>query len=161
MNVMAQAHKLTKQYLPSDWFEGATYKVVFKSKLKQAHKEYKDMTQEENAKKAAHKAWAIEHFQDCINGTVEAFEALDVNDYYVAIENNERLADYTLLAHKVEGDTSSPLGWANYKDAIKTHSRQADMYVVAYPGTCKLHAQTHLSRTIEFLQAQLEQIKAN
>ncbi|QNO00259.1 hypothetical protein QGX21_gp058 [Pseudomonas phage phiPsa315] len=159
MNVMAQAHKDTRDHIAQSCNQW-NYRKLFAAKLRQAHKVNKQM-QEENAKKAAHKAWAIAHFQDCINGTVEHFEALGVNDYYIAIENNKQLHDYTLLTHKVEGDTSSPLGWANYKDAIKTHSRQADQYVIAYPGTCKLHAQTHLSRTIEFLQAQLDQIKAN
>lgn len=156
MNVMKNAHaqaKAAKVERPN-----MSYRLLFRLALIQSHKEYKQMEAE---KKAAHKAWAIEHFEDCIAKTVVHYDALGVNDYYVAIEHSKARNDYTLLTHKVEGDTSSPLGWSNYADAIKTHSRQADQYVLAYPGTVKLHAQTYLSKVLESLYENLEQIKAN
>lgn len=159
MNVMAKAHELTRNAMAKVDKSVCviTYRQALSVYLREAHR----MNKEEQSKKAAHKAWAIAHFEDCIAKTVVHFEALSVNDYYIAIENNKQTADYTLLQHKNLDDVNSPLGWANYQDAIKTHSRQADEYIKAFPGVCKLHAMSHLQRTIEFLQIQLDQIKAN
>lgn len=155
MNVMKEAHKQANELLASR--PNIAYRTALILGLIHAHKVNKQMKAEE---KAAHKAWAIKHFEDCIEATLVHFEALNVNDFYIAILNNERTNDYTLLQHKIKGDTSSPLGWAGYADAIKTHSRQADMYLLSYEGTVKLHAQTHLSKTLDYLRNELEQIKA-
>ena len=155
MNVMAQAHKVTRETVNASPVK-LSYRPLFIANLKDAHK----MNKEEQAKKDAHKAWAIEHFEDCIEKTLKHFEALGVNDFYVAILNNARTNDYTLLQHKVEGDVNSPLGWANYKDAIKTSRKHAEQYEIAFPSVVKLHAQTHLSKTLDYLRDQLEQIKA-
>lgn len=155
MNVMKEAHKQANELLASR--PNIAYRTALILGLIHAHKVNKQMKAEE---KAAHKAWAIKHFEECIEATLVHFEALDVNDFYVALLNCERTNDYTLLQHKVKGDTSSPLGWANYADAIKTHSKQAEQYEIAFPSVVKLHAQTHLSKTLDYLRNELEQIKA-
>lgn len=102
--------------------------------------------------------FAIDHFEKCIASTVERYEAMGVNDYYIAVENNKELNDYTILQHKVIGDTSSPLGWANYASAIVTHRAQAIQYEIAFPGVVKLHAMTYLSSVIESFRDNLAQI---
>lgn len=51
MNVMAQAHKLTRDYIKNAGqfvLQLTTYKELFKSALKQAHKEFKAMQAEKN-----------------------------------------------------------------------------------------------------------------
>ncbi|MNC42249.1 hypothetical protein D3C75_910580 [compost metagenome] len=143
MNVMMKAHADTRSYMVER--SDKSYREVFAAMLKNAHWHYKQEVKQMNAEKE----FAIKHFEDVITKTLVHFEKLGVNDYYVAIENNAKLNDYTLLAHKVEGDTNSPLGWAAYANAIVTTGKQADEYVKAYPGVCKLHAQTYLSKVLD------------
>lgn len=155
MNVMAEAHKATKEFFASVTETGLTYRVVLTIKLRVKHREYKAM----QLTKDQEKLLAIKHFEDAIASTLEHFESLGVNSYYIAIENNAQLNDYTILAHTVEGDTSSPLGWSNYDGAIRVDGRQADMYVLAYPGTVKLHAQTYLSKVLDNFRELLEKVQ--
>lgn len=150
MNVMAEAHKRTKAFIAKGECL-MSYAAVLRVTLRHCHSENKAMNNE--------KAFAIKHFEDVIAGTLVHFEKLGVNDYYIAVENNAQMNDYTILAHKVEGDTSSPLGWSNYANAIVTHSTQADEYVKSFPGVVKLHAQTYLSKVIESFRDNLEQIQ--
>jgi hypothetical protein len=153
MNVMKKAHEMAKaenirlltSYRPAIIIP---YRELLSAALKKAHK----MNKEQMA--------AVKHFEDCIAKTLVHFEELGVNDYYIAVENNSQLHDYTLLQHKDVNDKQSPLGWASYSTAIVTHPAQADEYVKAFPGVVKLHAQTHLSRTMEFMQAQIDEIKS-
>lgn len=140
MNVMKEAHKQAKELLAVR--PNIAYRVALTLGLINAHKEYK-MNKEQQ------KALAIAHFEGIIAKTLVHFEALGVNDYYIAVENNAQLHDYTILQHKDVNDKQSPLGWASYSTAIVTHPAQADEYVKAFPGVCKLHAQTHLSNVLE------------
>ena len=146
MNVMKVAHNQAKLIRVGT---DMSYREALRIALRQAHKAYKAM-------KNAEKQMAIAHFEDVISRTLVQFEKLGVNDYYVAVENNAKLNDYTLLTHKVEGDTSSALGWASYSTAIVTSAKQADMYVNAYPGVVKLHAQTYLSKVLDNFRDGLE-----
>jgi hypothetical protein len=153
MNVMKVAHQQARLVLVERPNLG--YRLAFRLSMIEAHKVNKQMKEREAAK-----LQAIAHFEGCIKSTLEVLETVGINDYYIALCNNEKLQDYTLLRHKVEGDTSSPLGWANYRQAIRTHGKQADQYVIAYPTTVKLHAQTHLLKTVEYLAEQVAMIKA-
>lgn len=145
MNVMKKAHEMTKvvKENASEWPKGS-YARILKEMLKHYHKEFKAM----QLTKDQEKLLAIKHF-----------EKLGVNDYYIAVENNAQLNDYTILAHKVEGDTSSALGWSNYAGALITNGNQADMYVKAYPGVVKLHAQTYLSKVLDNFRELLEKVQ--
>lgn len=156
MNVMKKAHEMTKvvKENASEWPKGS-YARILKEMLKHYHKEFKAM----QLTKDQEKLLAIKHFEDAIASTLEHFEKLGVNDYYIAVENNAQLNDYTILAHKVEGDTSSALGWSNYAGALITNGNQADMYVKAYPGVCKLHAQTYLSKVLDNFRELLEKVQ--
>ena len=157
MNVMKKAHELVKTKI-AQWAdsgvnlrESFSYVQLLSMALKQAHKEYKQMN--------AEKQMAVKHFEDAITQTLEHFEKLGVNDYYIAVENNAQLNDYTILAHKVVGDTSSALGWSNYAGALITNGKQADEYVKSYPGVVKLHAQTYLSKVLDVFRDNLEKIQ--
>jgi hypothetical protein len=155
---MKRAHELTVKRWNAKLLNGiqpAPYKVLFAIALKDAHKEFKAM----QLTKEQEKLLAIKHFESAIASTLEHFEKLGVNDYYVAVENNAQLNDYTILAHKVEGDTSSALGWSNYAGALVVSGKQADMYVVAYQGVVKLHAQTYLSKVLDNFRELLEKVK--
>jgi hypothetical protein len=148
MNVMKAAHKATRETVAQALSSGLklNYRSMFVAALKDCHKMNKEQM------------FAVKHFEDCIARTVERYESLNVNDYYIAIENNAQLNDYTILQHKVKDDTNSPLGWANYASAIVTHKAQAEQYVIAFPGVCKLHAMTYLSNVIESFRDNLKQI---
>jgi hypothetical protein len=151
---MAEAHKRTKAFIA----KGSclmTYAAVLRVTLRHCHSENKAM----QLTKDQEKALAIKHFEDAIAGTLEHFEKLGVNDYYIAVENNAQLNDYTILAHKVVGDTSSALGWSNYTGALITNGKQADEYVKSYPGVIKLHAQTYLSKVLDSFRDNLEKIQ--
>lgn len=148
MNVMAKAHKATKAKIASlkaNSLKAAPYAAIFKAQLRHAHQEYKKMQKS----LTVDQMFAIQHFEDCIARTLVHFEKLGVNDYYIAIENNSQINDYTILAHKDANDVNSPLGWASYANAIVTHHAQAVQYEIAFPGVVKLHAQTYLSKVLE------------
>lgn len=154
MNVMAEAHKAVKAKIARLILNGvkpAAYKVLFAIALRGAHKEYKAMVKPAQEQNAA----LIAHCEDIIAKTLVHFEKLGVNDYYIAIENNANTQDYTLLQHKDVNDKRSALGWASYSTAIIASPRQADEYVKAYPGVVKLHAETHLSRTLDHFRDML------
>ncbi|QNO00611.1 hypothetical protein QGX17_gp053 [Pseudomonas phage phiPsa381] len=146
MNVMAKAHKITRDTVDASPVK-LCYRSLFVAALKDCHK----MNKEQMA--------AVKHFEDAIARTLVHFEKLGVNDYYIAIENNSQINDYTILKHKNENDLQSPLGWASYANAIVTHPRQADQYVIAYPGVVKLHAQTYLSKVLESFRENIAQIQ--
>lgn len=150
MNVMKVAHqqaKLLRVERPN-----IAYRLAFRLALIEAHKVNKAMNAQAQAKQTA-----ILHFEGIIAATLVHFEKLGVNDYYIAVCNNEALDDYTLLQHKDKDNKQSALGWANYASAIIASPAQADQYVKAYPGVCKLHAQTHLSKTLDHFRALLAQ----
>ncbi len=151
MNVMAQAHKEAKSLIAARL--NITYRMAFRLALIKCHKEYKAM----KAEQAQQKQLAIAHFEGIIAKILVHFEKLGVNDYYIAIENNKQLHDYTILKHK-DGDLNR-LGWAGYGDAIVTHPKQADEYVKAFPQVVKLHAQTHLSNVLEGFRKMLADVQ--
>lgn len=157
MNVMAEAHKAVKAVIANAPF-GVTlnYRSLLRAALTDMHRKNKEM----NATKTltVDQMFAIKHFEDCIARTLEHFEKLGVNDYYVAVANNVELHDYTLLQHKDLNDKQSPLGWATYSTAIVTNGPQADEYVKAFPGVCKLHAQTHLSYVLDSFRDMLKNV---
>jgi hypothetical protein len=157
MNVMTEAHKAVKAVLTNAPV-GVTlnYRSLLKAALTDMHRKNKEMKPTKTL--TVDQMFAIKHFEDCIARTLEQFEKLGVNDYYVALANNVELNDYTLLQHKDVNDKQSPLGWATYSTAIVTSPAQADEYVKAFPGTCKLHAQTHLSNVIQSFRDMLENV---
>lgn len=140
MNVMAQAHKQAKAAKVER--PNIHYRVLFRLALIQSHKEYKTMQNE--------KALAIAHFEGVLARTIEVYENLGVNDWFVGLVHGE--GDVTLLKHKDANDKNSPLGWAGYSDAIRTSKAQADEYAKAYPSTKPVHAVTHLLGVIDNLR---------
>lgn len=167
MNVMKVAHSDTRDYMAQqaifaakagESFVALTYRQVFVAILKSTHAFYKQEAKKMSKELTVDQMFAIQHFEDCIARTLVHFEKLGVNDYYIALCNNAEINDYTLLQHKDLDDVQSPLGWASYASAIVTHPAQADEYVKAFPGVCKLHAQTFLSSVIESFRENIAQI---
>lgn len=88
MNVMAQAHKATKAKIAfnnANGVKSAPYSVIFKTKLRQAHKEYKAMQIDPME---AFKRDTIAKFEKRLNELKALHNAEGVeNQYIVTVEN--------------------------------------------------------------------------
>ena len=139
MNVMAAAHKATKAklaYNAANGVKSAPYHVVFKTKLKQAHKEYKAMQKPNEV---------AENFKRIIESYKEVIANTSYSSYFLFhTEANILLT---------ENEDKTRLSWGSIHNAVCVEKRIADAYCRKYKGPIKpVHAITHLEEAVKEME---------